>query len=451
MKREEEVESQELLLHRDLRSALPVIERAEGIYLYDAKGKRYLDFGSGIGVVNIGYDAGPVIEAMHRQALKTCFVYSAAGTSEPVMRLAERVIEMAPGGMERVFFVSGGSEAVEAAIKLARQYHVERGAAGKYRVIARWASYHGNTLGALSASGRPLWRRLFAPLMQDFPHIPPPYCYRCPLGSRYPGCSVACARELERTINRQGAETISAFIAEPIVGTSAAGLTPPPEYYRIIREICDRYDVLFICDEVITGFGRTGRSFGIDHWQVRPDIIVTGKGIGGGYSPLAAVIVSERVCRTIAAGSGVHTQGYTYSGNPLSAAAGLAVLEHIRKKRLIERVAGNEAFLRQQLEGLADTGVVGEVRGRGFLMGIELVRDPATREPFPPERQFTRKVVAAAFERGLMVIGGMGGMIDGVAGDHLQITPAFTIEKKQIEWAVETLRQAIAAALKREP
>ena len=440
--------SQDLIFHRDLRKTYPVIDRGEGIYLYDDKGNRFVDFGSGIGVVNLGYDISSVIEAMYAQAKKIPFVYSAPFASEPVIDLAERVIEMAPKDMARVFFVSGGSEAVEAAIKLTRQYYLERGQTGKYRVIARWSSYHGNTLGALSASGRPLWRRLFTPLLQDFPHIPPPYCYRCPFGSSYPECDVACAHELERTIALEGgADSLSAFIAEPVVGTSATGLTPPPEYYPIIRDICDRHDILFICDEVITGCGRTGKNFGIDHWQVQPDIIVTGKGIGGGYSPLAAVIVNDVVCEAIEAGSASHTQGYTYSGNPLSAAAGLAVLDYIRENRLIERVADKEPFLREALEGLKETGVVGEVRGRGFLMGVEFVRDPSTKDPFPPELEFSSKVVAEALKRGLMIIGGMGGMIDGVAGDHLQITPAFITSDEQIGWAVDTVRQSIEAVL----
>jgi adenosylmethionine-8-amino-7-oxononanoate aminotransferase len=449
VKHDRDSELQDLILHRDLRKEYPLIDRGEGIYLYDNKGNRFLDFGSGIGVVNIGYDVPSVIEAMYAQAKKTPFVYSAPFSSEPVIQLAARVIDMAPEGMARAFFVSGGSEAVEAAIKLARQYHLDRGQNGKYRVIARWASYHGNTLGALSASGRPLWRRLFTPLLQDFPHIPPPYCYRCPLGLIYPECEVACARELEKTIALEGgADSISAFIAEPVVGTSATGLTPPPEYYPMIREICDRHDILFICDEVITGFGRTGKNFGIDHWRVRPDIIVTGKGIGGGYSPLAAVIVNDNVCEAFAAGSAGHTQGYTYSGNPLSAAVGLAVLDYIQENRLIDRVAEKEGFLRHQLERLKATGVVGDVRGRGFLMGIEFVRDPSTKEPFPPGQQFTGRVVAAALERGLMIIGGMGGMIDGIAGDHLQITPAFTVTDEQVVWAVDTIKRSIEAVLK---
>jgi adenosylmethionine-8-amino-7-oxononanoate aminotransferase len=446
--KQDQDKSQDFIFHRDLRKEYPVIDRGEGLYLYDDRGNRFLDFGSGIGVVNLGYSIQSVIEAMHTQALKTPFVYSAPFASEPVIRLAERVIEMAPEGMARVFFVSGGSEAAEAAIKLARQYYLEKGDPGKYRVIARWASYHGNTLGALSASGRPLWRRLFTPLLQDFPHIPPPYCYRCPFGSSYPECGVACAHELEKTINREGgSDSITAFIAEPVVGTSATGLTPPPEYYPIIRDICDRYDILFICDEVITGCGRTGANFGIDHWQVQPDIIVTGKGIGGGYSPLAAVLVNEKVCAGIAAGSASHTQGYTYSGNPLSAAAGLAVLDYIRENGLIDRVAAKESFLKSQLERLKETGVVGDVRGKGFLMGIEFVRDPSTKEPFPPELQFSSKVVAAALERKLMIIGGMGGMIDGVAGDHLQITPAFIISDEQIVSAVDTMKESIEAVL----
>ena len=436
------------VFYRSLRKTYPIIERGEGVCLYDQEGNEYLDFGSGIGVVNIGYSVPEVVEAMHEQAKKTSFVYSAPFTNEPLIRLSKKVIDLAPAGMSKVLFVSGGSEAIESAIKLARQYHVERGKASKYRVVARWTGYHGNTLGALSASGRPLWREHFRPLLLDFPHIHPPYCYRCPFGGQYPECGVRCAWELERTIRYEGAQHISAFIAEPITGTSAAGVTPPPEYYPIIREICDKYDVLFICDEVITGFGRTGTNFGIDHWDVCPDMIVTGKGVGGGYSPLAAVILSETMCDTFANGSGSHTQGYTYAGNPVSAAAGLALLDYVEKHGLIARVRRMESYLKEKLESLRDLGIIGDVRGRGFLMGVEFVQDTEKKTPFPSEAQLTRRIVEAALERRLMIIGGMGGMVEAVLGDHLQITPAFVTTKEQIDTAVDIMRESISQALR---
>jgi len=431
------------VFYRDLKRTYPLIDRGQGVHLYDREGNEYLDFGAGIAVVNIGYGVPEVVQAMEVQARKASFIYSAPFTSEPLISLSKKIIDLSPEGMAKVVFVSGGSEAVETAIKLARQYHLECGRESKYRVIARWTSYHGNTLGALSASGRTLWRDYFMPYLQDFPHICAPYCYRCPHDREYPGCGVACAYELERVIRREGEKHITAFIAEPVIGTSAAGVTPPPVYYPIVREICDRYDVLFICDEVITGFGRTGVNFAIDHWGTKPDIIVTGKGLGGGYTPLAAVIVSEGIYEAFLMGSGSHTQGFTYAGNPLSAAIGLAVLDYMERNDIIQRVAGLERHLRRKLEGFADLGIVGDVRGKGFLFGVEFVQNLQQRTPFPRELQLARRIVDAALERRLMVIEGMGGMVDGVLGDHLQITPSLTITEEEIDRAVDILRESI--------
>jgi adenosylmethionine-8-amino-7-oxononanoate aminotransferase len=445
----EELRALDHVLYRNLEQHYPLIERGRGVYLYDREGNRYLDFGAGIAVVNIGYGVPEIAEAMLEQATKASFIYPSAFTSESLIRLSRRVVDWAPPGTSKVLFVSGGSEAVEAAIKFARQYHLECGNGSKYRVIARWTSYHGNTLGALSASGRTVWRDAFDPLLLRFPHICAPYCYRCPLGKVYPQCGTACAYELERSISFEGGQNISAFIAEPIIGTSAAGVTPPPEYYPIIREICDAHDVLFICDEVITGFGRTGANFGIDHWGVKPDIIVTGKGLGGGYAPLAAVLLSERVCQALLEGTGSHTQGHTYSGNPLSAAVGLAVLDYMERHGIVERVARLEGHLRGRLEELRDLEIVGDVRGKGLLFGVELVQDQDTKAPFPPEVALTRRVVSAAMERRLRVIGGMAGIVDGVLGDHLQITPALTITEEEIDQAVALLRDAMQEVIAR--
>ncbi len=431
------------VFYRDLRKKYPIMVRAEGVRLYDDEGNQYLDFGSGIGVVNIGYNVPEINAAMIDQARKTTFVYSAPFTNEAQIRLSKKIIDMSPPGMSKVLLLSGGSLAVEAAIKLARQYHIERGQGSKYKIIARWSSYHGNTLGALSASGRPTWRTYFEPYLLNFPHIPPPYCYRCPYGREYPACAVACARELERVIRFEGPENVSAFIAEPIIGTSAPGVMPPPEYYATIRAICDQYDLLFISDEVITGFGRSGRNFGIEHWDILPDIIVAAKGVGGGYSPLAAVIISQGVYDAFEHGSGTHTQGFTYSGNPLSAAVGSAVLEYIENRDLVGRVAKMGPYLKERLEGLKDTGMVGDVRGLGFLQGVEFVQDSQSKAPFPKEMQLTSRIVAAALKRKLMIIGGMPGLVDADLGDHLQITPAFTITEEEIDTAIEIIRESI--------
>ena len=437
------------VFYRDLKKEYPVIDHAEGIYLYDEAGTRYLDFGSGIGVVNIGYNVPEINAAMAAQAAKTTFVYSAPFTTRAQIDITNKIIEMSPPGMSKALLVSGGSMAMESAIKLARQYHIERGNGSKQKVIARWTSYHGNTVGALSASGRSSWRTYFEPYLLNFPHIQPPYCYRCPFEKTYPDCDVLCARELERVVRFEGPQSISAFIAEPVIGTSAPGVTPPPEYYPTIRKICDKFDILFISDEVITGFGRTGKNFGIEHFGVQPDIIVAGKGAGGGYTPLAVVIVGQGVVAAIAQGSGTHTQGFTYSGNPLSAAIGLALLEYIDKNDLVAQVAEKGVFLKEKLESLRDTGIVGDVRGLGFLQGVEFVQDSEKKTPFPREAELTRRIVDAAFKRKLMIIGGMPGVVDTELGDQLQITPSFTTTRAQIDTAIEIIRESITE-VKRE-
>lgn len=444
----EERTQQEKVFFRNPDFDHPVIEHADGVELFDSEGNRFLDFGAGIGVVNIGYRVPEVIEAAIEQMKKTSFVYTPVFTSEAQNNLANIVIDMAPKGMAKALFVSAGSLAIECALKLARQYHCERGNESKMKVIARWTSYHGNTFGALSASGRPFWRKYFSPYLQNFPHINPPYCYRCPYGKEYPACGIACAHELEKTIKLEGAENISAFIAEPVTGTSAAGVTPPPEYYPIIREICDRHDVLFISDEVITGFGRTGKNFGINHWNVLPDIIVAGKGVAGGYSPLATVIVSTGVHDVFRRGSNRHTQGFTYSGNPLSCAIGCAVLNYLRDNNLVERAGKIGGYVKNKLEELKEIPIVGDVRGKGLLLGVEFVQDRAAKTPFPAEIGLTSRIVAAAFRRRMHVVGGMGGMIDGVLGDHLQITPSFTITEQEVDEAVGILKESILEVMK---
>jgi adenosylmethionine-8-amino-7-oxononanoate aminotransferase len=353
--------------------------------------------------------------------------------------------------MRRVLLLAGGSEATETALKLARQYHLERGHAGKYRVISRWISYHGNTLGALSMSGRTAWRRDFAPLLLDFPKIPAPYCYRCPYGRTYPGCDVACAQELERTITLEGAGSIAAFIAEPVIGTSAAGVTPPPEYYPRIREICDRHDVLFIADEVINGIGRTGRNFGIDHWGVTPDMITTAKALSSGYAPLAAVILHDKVYDAIAQGSGRTSQGFTYSGHPVSAAVGVAVLRYLKTHDLVAHAARIGGLLLDRLRGLMRFPIVGDVRGTGLIQGVEFVADQAARRPFPPGLEVTRRIVEAVLEEGVMVVPGMSGMIDGVAGDHIQISPPYIFTEADVERLVAALEAAIPRVMRDLP
>ncbi len=434
--------------YRDLKKEYPVITSGKGVYLYDDKGNEYIDFGSGIGVTCIGYSVSEVTKQMAKQLEKITFAYNGYFTNEPRIELSKKLIEFCPKEMAKIILTNSGSEANEVAIKIARQYHLETGNKSKYKIISRRRSYHGNTLGSLSMSGRPSWRKDFLPYMYDFPQIADPYCYRCPFGLAYPECGVKCAGDLEEAITSHGAENISAFIAEPIVGTTVTAVTPPPEYYDIIRNICDKYEVLFIADEVITGIGRTGKNFGMEHWQVTADIMVTSKGLAAGYAPLSAVIVRDKVFDTIAKGTGKHLQGFTYSGNPLSCTAGLAVLNYIEANNLVERAAKQGEYLCKQLERLRETGIVGDIRGRGLLVGIEFVADEQSKTPFPAEARLTERIVREAFEMGLVLIGGMFGCADGVNGDHLQLSPAFVITEKEIDKAVEIMHTAIEQSIK---
>ena len=433
----------EYIFYRNMKRSYPLMERAEGVYLFDSKGERYIDGVGGIAVVSIGHGVKEVLEAMTEQAKKVCFVYNGQFISEPAINLAKEIVTLAPSGFSKVFLVSGGSEAVETALKMARQYHLETGHPSKYRVISRWTSYHGNTIAALSLSGRPQWRKNFVPLLLNFPHISPPYCYRCPFAKEYSHCGIDCAYDLERIIRLEGPDSISAFIAEPIIGTTAPGVTPPPEYYKIIRRICDKYNILMIMDEVITGFGRTGRNFGINHWDVIPDIIVAGKGISSGYAPLAAVIAHERIYEAFVKGSGVFAHGYTYVEHPLSCAVGLAVQQYIERNNLVERSAHIGSLMLQKLSRLSELPIVGDIRGKGLLLGVEFVKDKGKKTPFKRELQVQEKIVERCFEKGLILVPGVSGNVDGILGDQIQITPPFIISKEVVDKLIDILKESI--------
>lgn len=438
-----EMRRDDAVLYRDLKKTYPTIVRGEGVYLYDAEGRRYLDAAGGAAVVTIGHGVREVVQAMAAQAERVAYTYIAQFSNEPLQRLAERVIALAPAGLSKVYFVSGGSEAAETALKLVRQYHLLRGNPGKYRIVSRWQAYHGNTIGALSMSGRTQWFRDYRPYALDFPHIAPCHCYRCPFDLAYPACAVRCATELERVVRQEGAESIAAFIAEPIVGTSGAALTPPAEYFGIVREICDRYDILFVADEVITGFGRTGRPFAIEHWGVTPDLMLVGKGISSGYAPLGGVLVHERIVQAFREAGANPFLPFTFAGNPVSCAAGLAVCDYAERHGLFARVAEMGAELFRAL-GALGSSLVGELRGRGLLAGLELVADRRTRAPFPPDAGVGRRVAAAALRRGLVILAGQPGLVDGVAGDHLLLAPPYIITREEIDAVAERLGEALA-------
>jgi len=432
----------QLIFHRDRKKNYPMIDRGEGIYLYDEQGKAYLDASGGPLVVNIGHGVPEVIEAMRRQAEKVCFPYSAHFVTQSQIDFAAEVIKMAPPNMTKVYPVSGGSEATEIAVKMTRQYFLGRGEPERTKIISRWQSYHGATLGALSVGGHTLYRQDYLPLLLNMPHIPAPYCYRCPFEKEYPGCELVCARCLERAIKDEGKSSIAAFIVEPMTGGTLGALTPPPEYFHIIKDICERYGVLLIVDEVITGFGRTGANFGIDHYRVQPDLIVTAKGASSGYAPLGSVIISEKVSEVFETKRTGFQLGYTFSGNPVSCAVGAAVLRYIAKHDLVTRAQNLGEYLFDRFERLKEIPLVGDIRGKGLLLGIELVKDKKSKTPFARNLKLAETITARALAQGLIIMPGHG-FKDDLTGDILMIAPPFIVREEEIDKIADKLAAII--------
>jgi adenosylmethionine-8-amino-7-oxononanoate aminotransferase len=441
------------VLRRSFRKSFPPAVRGEGVYLWDARGKQYLDFSGSAAVNFIGHGVAEIATAMASQAKQLEFVHSSQFTTPVAEEYAAELLEFAGKKFEGgcVYFTCGGSESIETALKLSRQYQVEIGQTKRHQVISRGQSYHGSTLGALSVSGNKRRREIYLPMVREFAHVGFPYCYRCAFdctdGCR--NCGQEYAAELERAIEAANGE-VAAFIVEPVSGATLGAVVPPPGYLQSVAEICRRYGVLLIADEVMTGVGRTGRSFAVEHWDVAPDILVTAKGLSSGYAPLGAVVVSRRVAIAIADGSGVFLHGFTYNSHPISLAAGRAVLTRLQKEDLVRAADSDSrgskaAILRQALEGLRVVQAVGDVRGLGLLWGVEFVADKATKRPFDPELNFAGRVAQAAVNRGLLVYP-MQGCVDGVAGDHLLIAPPAVITADQIDWAAKQLREAIEEA-----
>ena len=425
---------------QDVRRAYRTAVRGKGIRIWDTEGREYIDADSGaISVISIGHGVTEVAEAIAEQAARLAYVHDVQFQHEPAEELAAAIARFAPGSLNRTAFVSGGSEAVESAIKLARNHHVLRGHESKQVVLSRARSYHGATLFALSIGGVPHRQKPYLPYMASgHPEVVAPYCYRCPLGLAYPACDNACATDLERAILEIGPETVAAFIAEPIVAAAGPGITPQPGYYERIREVCDRHDIVMISDEVVTGWGRTGRNFGIDHWAVEPDVIVTAKGLAGGYVPLGAVIMSDAIAETFIGSGSSFVHDFTYGAHPVACAAGLAVLRIIERDRLVENAAVQGEYLFRRLNELAESQpMIGDIRGKGLLAGIELVADRATGAPAPAELELARKAHLAAQEHGLMIYPGAGS--DGVAGDQILVSPPLTVQADDIDEIVERL------------
>jgi adenosylmethionine-8-amino-7-oxononanoate aminotransferase len=429
---------------------LPTAVRGEGCYLYDGDGRAYLDGSGGAAVSCLGHSDAGVRAAIHDQLDRVAFAHTGFFTSEPAERLADLLIEHAPDGIDRVYLLSGGSEAIEAAIKLARQYFLEIGQPDRRRLIARRQSYHGNTLGALATGGNAWRREKYAPLLVETHHIAPCFEYHERREDESAEAyGLRAANALEAEILRLGPETVMAFVAEPVVGATAGAVPSVSGYFPRIREICDRYGVLLILDEVMCGMGRTGSLFACTQDGVVPDIITIAKGLGAGYMPIGAMLCSAGIHDAIAQGSGSFQHGHTYHGHPLAAAAGHAVLQAILGRGLIRRVQEQGETLDRALhETFGQHAHVGDIRGRGLFRAIELVEDRATKRPFDPTRKLHARVKSAAMEEGLIVYPA-GGTVNGRDGDHVLIAPPFIIEDAQIEELVSKLDRALKTALAR--
>ena len=428
------------VFYRKLTRSYPLVTHGEGIYLYDERGKQYIDGSGGALVVNIGHGRKEVLQKITEQMERVGYVHGTQFTTKSIEDYGEALGEIVPKGLDKIYFLSGGSESIEAAIKFARQFFLESGQSQRWRVVARWHSYHGNTLGALSVTGRVGARRAYLPLLVDFPHFPPPYCYRCPFGLAYPECGLECAKALERVIQMEGSETISAVILEPISGATIGAIVPPDGYLSIIKEICQRHGILLIDDEVMTGMGRTGRWFAVQHWGISPDIMVLGKGMSGGYFPLSAMITRSEYVDRLRERTGGFVHGHTFSHHPVACAVGLAVMEYIEKNQLVEKCAGRGEYLLNRLEELKAFPFVGDVRGKGLMTAIEFVKDQKTKEPFPRKGKFAERVIDSAFESGLVLYPGTG-FVDGINGDMVMVGPPLIIEENQIDEIIDILKK----------
>ncbi|GLT11123.1 aspartate aminotransferase family protein [Sulfitobacter porphyrae] len=429
---------------RHCHAALPTAVGGEGCYLIDADGKRYFDGSGGAAVSCLGHSNARVREAIKAQVDQLAFAHTGFFTSDPAEKLADLLIANAPGDLDRVYFVSGGSEAVESAIKLARQYHVENGEPQRRHLIARRQSYHGNTIGALSAGGNAWRRQQFGPLLVEMSHIAPCYEYADRPEDETPEAyGQRVANELEAEILRLGEDSVMAFIAEPVVGATLGAVPAVPGYFKRLREICDRYGVLLILDEVMCGMGRTGHLFACDGDGIAPDILCIAKGLGAGYQPIGAMLCSARIYDTIAAGTGFFQHGHTYIGHPVAAAAGLAVVSELLERDLPAQVRTRGQHLQAALEQrFGQHAHVGDIRGRGLFQGIEFVADRGTKAPFDPALGIAGKVKKAAFAEGLICYP-MPGTRDGRHGDHVLLAPPFIATEAELDEMVDRLSRAV--------
>lgn len=429
------------------RKQLPTIHRAEGIYLWDITGKQYLDGCSGAVIANIGHGNKRIEEAITRQAQRVFFAYRTQFESEPAINLAAKMVETSAPHLSKIFYVSGGSEAMEAAIKICRQYFYAKKEGSRHLFISRTPSFHGSTLGTLGITNYSPLESPFRPITKAHPKIPAPYCYRCPYGLSRPTCGLACAWELERVIQEQGSENIAAFVTEPIGGASSGALVPPEEYFGIIQQICRKYGIMLILDEVMTGYGRTGKFFAYEHWDIEADIVALSKGMGSGYYPLGAIMTRREITDMVMDHGGFQ-HGHTYAGNPMGCAVGLEVMQIIEDENLVERSAQMGERLKAGLERLAASyAIIGEVRGRGLLLALELVQDRDSRQPFAPDSEAHNLLTAEASVEGLLIYPRRP--INGLSGDHVLIAPPLIITEEQVDELLDRLDRALIRATHR--
>ena len=436
------------VLHRTIGHNYPTAVSGEGIFIRDAAGKDYIDASGGAAVSCLGHSHPDIIAAMRAQIDKLEYAHTSFFTSQAAEELADDLVAHAPKGLGHAFFVSGGSEAIEAALKLARQYFVERGEPQRKYLIARRQSYHGITLGALAVGGREWQRRQFAPLLIETHHVSPVYEYRERRADETPQAyGERLAQELDDKIGELGGENVIAFVVETVVGATMGAVPPVPGYFKRVREICDRYGILLISDEVMCGMGRTGTLHACEQEGISPDIIAIAKGLGGGYAPIGAMLLQDKIFKTITEGSGAFQHSHTYTGHPLACAASLAVQRVIRRDNLLAIVRKQGAhFARRLQERFGNHPFVGDVRGRGLFQGLELVADRSTKEPFDAKLKLHSHIKREAMARGLMVYP-MGGTVDGVRGDHVLLAPPFIIDAAAIDTIVERLGDAVDAAV----
>jgi adenosylmethionine-8-amino-7-oxononanoate aminotransferase len=446
----EELHHPPYAVHRSWDRDYKVIDHTDGIYLYDRDGNRFIDGTAGSAVVvNIGHNVQEVNDAMLAQARKFNFYPAHAFTNDQFQALAERLVNMAPAGMKgdsKVWLTDSGTGASEDALRLARQHFVDKGMAGRFLVIGRWQAFHGNSIAVAGVSGLTLRRSVFAPMFIGAPHIPPAFCYRCYFGLDCATCGLRCAQALETEILQNGPENVAAFIAEPVVGAALGGVPAPDGYFQKVREICDGYGVLLIIDEVMTGIGRTGKMWGIEHWEgVTPDILITAKGLTSGYTPLSAVIARNEIWEPLIDSNSPYRAGRTLNANAVSCAGALAVLDYVDKHNLVQHTAEvGEYMLAEMKDKLLKHPFVGDVRGKGLMIGFELVKDKETKEPFDPALHLSKELEDEAYDRGLIIYP-LVGTVAGHAGDMVLMSPPLIITKEQVDDLVRILDESVSA------